>query len=59
MFRIMYNGIIMRGRRLIVPAGSKVCTTIEEVRSVVANKESRGYSIWAVIDMTTNTKITL
>ena len=58
MFRVMYNGI-MRGRCLIVPAGSKVCTTIEEVRSVVANKESRGHSIWAVIDMTTNTKITL
>lgn len=54
----MYNGI-KRGRRLIAPAGSKVCATIEEVRSVVADKESIGYSIWAVIDMTTGTKITL
>lgn len=58
MFRVMYNGI-KRGRRLIAPAGSKVCATIEEVRSVVADKESIGYSIWAVIDMTTGTKITL
>ncbi len=49
MYRVFYNGI-RRGMRTIAPAGSKVCSSIEEVRSAVADLETKGFPIWAITD---------